>query len=459
MLNASGNFSGTTVSIFSDDACTEDLGSDSSAEGSTADVYLNEINLKELDEGKLTFYVQEFDGTTYSECSSIHDIDLEINFGLNTTRSCSEDNDCTKHHPSAICISSICQLPPGSETKYSSWCMSDSESNGECSTVSNDGACTIDDHCESGFCSARTNTCQELSEQLVAVGKDFTCFAIDGEPKCFGKNDYGQLGNGNTNDNYTPSSVIKTNGENLENIVQLTTGTYHACALNASGEVWCWGAGAQNLYADGSSADKNSGAVKISGVTAESVSTYDNYSCAVTTDGELKCWGNAVDQAMGGQGPYTSPTITISSDVEDIKAEYRTSCVKFTSGLIKCMGRNHDGATGQPVADAATTLSELLADSSDDLAIINNSDEIMYATNYDIGYRTGCLVDEDKNAYCWGNNSNGELSANSEATHSHETVQANTSTGVTSVAVGNMVSCFLLEDKLLSALSKQHRST
>ena len=47
------------------------------------------------------------------------------------------------------------------------------------------------------------------------------------------------------------------------------------------------GTGAQNLYADGSSADKNSGAVKISGVTAESVSTYDNYSCAVTTDGEL----------------------------------------------------------------------------------------------------------------------------------------------------------------------------
>ena len=83
----------------------------------------------------------------------------------------------------------------------------------------------------------------------------------------------------------------------------------------------------------------------------------------------------------------------------------------------------------------------------------------MYATNYDISYRTGYLVDEDKNAYCWGNNSNRELSANSEATHSHETVQTNTSTGVTSVAVGNMVSCFLLEDKTIECAGAKHRST
>ena len=147
-------------------------------------------------------------------------------------------------------------------------------------------ACTENSDCNSSFCKSNS-LCADPDDQLLAVGKNFTCFAIDGAPKCFGKNNYGQLGNGTTDDNYTPVAVVDTNGTELSNIIQLSASEHHACALNSDGEVYCWGRGGANLYADGNSADKDSGAVKISGITATKISTSIRYTCAVTSSGEL----------------------------------------------------------------------------------------------------------------------------------------------------------------------------
>jgi diguanylate cyclase (GGDEF)-like protein len=57
-----------------------------------------------------------------------------------------------------------------------------------------------------------------------------------GRVRCWGSNDYGQLGNGTTTGSATP--VLATN---ITDAVAITGGSMHTCALLSSGQVRCWG--------------------------------------------------------------------------------------------------------------------------------------------------------------------------------------------------------------------------
>lgn len=72
----------------------------------------------------------------------------------------------------------------------------------------------------------------------IGLGVMHTC-ALDAEGLawCWGKNDFGQLGNGNTNASSIPVPV----SQGRVRFVRLTTGSNYACGLEPSGRVWCWG--------------------------------------------------------------------------------------------------------------------------------------------------------------------------------------------------------------------------
>jgi alpha-tubulin suppressor-like RCC1 family protein len=53
---------------------------------------------------------------------------------------------------------------------------------------------------------------------------------------CWGRNDSGQLGNGNQQDSLVPVLV-----EGVTNAVQVSVGDQHACALLLTGQITCWG--------------------------------------------------------------------------------------------------------------------------------------------------------------------------------------------------------------------------
>lgn len=83
-----------------------------------------------------------------------------------------------------------------------------------------------------------------IATQVIA-GDTFTCAILANQSaRCWGRNGNGQLGYGNTDfigDNEPPSTAGDLSLG--DRVVQIATGSFHACALLASGVARCWGDG------------------------------------------------------------------------------------------------------------------------------------------------------------------------------------------------------------------------
>jgi alpha-tubulin suppressor-like RCC1 family protein len=89
---------------------------------------------------------------------------------------------------------------------------------------------------------------------FVAAGADFTCAILrTGFLRCWGNNEFGQLGDGTTTARQTPISVKGFK----DRVFILAAGYYTTCALTVDGGMKCWG---NNLYGQlGNGAASNSG--------------------------------------------------------------------------------------------------------------------------------------------------------------------------------------------------------
>jgi Alpha-tubulin suppressor and related RCC1 domain-containing proteins len=74
-----------------------------------------------------------------------------------------------------------------------------------------------------------------------SYGGYHTCALLeDGRIACWGRNDYGQLGDGSNTHRYTPV-IVSSIGTTLPKAVAIGLGGYHTCALLEDGRIACWG--------------------------------------------------------------------------------------------------------------------------------------------------------------------------------------------------------------------------
>jgi len=109
----------------------------------------------------------------------------------------------------------------------------------------------------------------------------------DGTVLAWGYNGYGQLGNGTTTDSYTPVPVSFL----LSDVIAISAGGYRTVALKNDGTVWAWGKNYYGQLGDGTTIDSYT-PVRVSGLTdVIAISAGESHTIALKNDRTIWAWG------------------------------------------------------------------------------------------------------------------------------------------------------------------------
>jgi alpha-tubulin suppressor-like RCC1 family protein len=145
----------------------------------------------------------------------------------------------------------------------------------------------------------------------IGVGEYLSCAILDnGNARCWGFGDSGQLGIGNENnigDNELPTSVPAISLGAGRRAIAISAGYDFACALLDNGRVRCWGYGGYGALGYGNDSDIGDNELPSSvspvslgsGRTARAISTGWVHACALLDNGRIRCWGEAVQGQLG----------------------------------------------------------------------------------------------------------------------------------------------------------------
>jgi len=233
----------------------------------------------------------------------------------------------------------------------------------------------------------------------ITAGIFHTCaLNSDGEMKCWGGNEYGQLGDGTTTQRLTPVAVVGLTSK----VIAISAGGYHTCALISTGAVKCWGKNNFGQLGDGTTTHQiNPVDVSELPKRIKSIAAGINHTCAVTSKGNVKCWGDNQAGALGNgmykYGGQLTPVdvVELSRGVVAIDAADGLTCALIESGKIKCWGSRFFGGLGDGTSDFSYT--------PIDVSGVSNAIAIS-AGDYHV-----CALTSDSGVKCWGNNSFGGI--------------------------------------------------
>ena len=201
-----------------------------------------------------------------------------------------------------------------------------------------------------------------LKAVQVSAG-DFHSLAIDqdGNTWAWGRNDYGQLGNGKTsgtNANPTPSSVLldPKHASTVLKAVQVSAGGSLSLAIDQDGNTWAWGHNDYGQLGNGSTSSlrnpvpssvllnpKDTSTV----LKAVQVSAGWAHSLAVDTDGNAWAWGQNNYGKLGNNttSDQHSPVKVFASDQSTSKASPWLSTAQISAGGNHSLAIGKDGNT------------------------------------------------------------------------------------------------------------------
>ncbi|MFK7779585.1 MAG: RCC1 repeat-containing protein, partial [Candidatus Gracilibacteria bacterium] len=276
----------------------------------------------------------------------------------------------------------------------------------------------------------------------ISAGVMHSCgLTTEGGIKCWGKNTRGQLGDGTSID-----SLIPVNVSGLDSgVVSVSVGYDHTCALLDTGGMQCWGSNQFGQLGNGETLLLNGSSqasrlpVDVSGLNSgvAKISVGQRISCAVLDNGSVKCWGyNVFGQLGDGTKTHSSVPVNASglnSGIVDISLGGSHSCVLLDTGGMKCWGNNSNGQLG----DGTRNLS---------LTPVNVSGLSSGIVDISLGNAYSCALLDSGTIECWGANYNGQL-GNLTAKYSVIPVKVSgLNSGIVSISSGNNHSCALLDN-------------
>jgi alpha-tubulin suppressor-like RCC1 family protein len=265
------------------------------------------------------------------------------------------------------------------------------------------------------------------------TGSAHSCFMLDnGSVKCWGKNNLGQLGLGDTSNRGDNSNEM---GDNLTTIdlgtgrtaTAIEAGNHHTCAILDNASIKCWGYNASGQLGLGDIINRGDNSSEMgdilpavelgSGRTAKAIAAGNQHTCAILDNASIKCWGaNAYGQlGLGhtnnrGDGSNVMgnlPVVDLGSGrtAKAIVAGESHTCAILNNSAIKCWGYNASGQLG--LGDVSTR-----GDGSDEMG--NYLDPVdlgseRTATAIEAGNHHTCAILDNASIKCWGEGENGQL--------------------------------------------------
>ena len=308
--------------------------------------------------------------------------------------------------------------------------------------------------------SAASGSTHSLAAQNMAGGRYHTCAIVDdGSVACWGDNAYGQLGVGTVYDRSTPTLTDSLGVGRTA--VQVATGDYFTCVMLDNDEVKCWGDNQYGQLGDGTTTDKTSppsSAITFpTGLTPVALVAGDHHACAIMDDESLTCWGRNLDGELGDgtTTDRTSPTavsLNAGENVIDVGSGDKHTCALLDDGSIKCWGDNLRGQLGD-----GTNTDRSLPTSTASLGAGRT------AVDIGVGEHSVCALLDNDDVKCWGKNDYGQLGDGTTTNKNSPPSSAITfPTGRTPVAIsdsgaGITHACALLDDGNVSCWGRNHK--
>jgi cysteine-rich repeat protein len=261
-----------------------------------------------------------------------------------------------------------------------------------------------------------------------------TCTLLEtGRVRCWGSNEGGLLGLGDTNDRgdepgemgaALPDVDIGTGAK----AIAIAMGAYHTCVVLDSGAVRCWGAnnlgqtgvGANIVLGDnpGEMGDALPDVDLGTGAKAIAVAAGDRHTCALLRDGRIKCWGDNSSGQLGlgesgtrgddpGEMGDALPAVDLGEGrrASAITAGGNHTCALLQrDGTIRCWGNNTLGQLGLgDVFERGASSGQM----GEALPAVDLGGGKALAVG--AGARHTCALLADRTISCWGSNLQGTL--------------------------------------------------
>jgi alpha-tubulin suppressor-like RCC1 family protein len=315
-------------------------------------------------------------------------------------------------------------------------------------TLACDDMCDFDSvacaTCGNGLCepSETTAACPgDCGIVAVAAARMSTCaLRADQTVLCWGRNDYGQLGNGVHGVGTESDVPVEVTG--LTGVTAISAGEAHYCALLDTGFVYCWGYNQLGELGVGnnSNSDVPVEVTSISGQAA--VATGSHHSCALEqSTSASRCWGRGGDGQLGNSSSIDSNNPVIVTGVTDWTAitcgggssDGGHCCGLRGNNVPRCWGGNYFGQLGNGESGPGTD--------EDEPVVINTS--LMDWTQISAGGAHTCAIRGSGLLACWGHNSAGQLGLGDQVLRTGPTMVSGVTTAVL-VGSGDSHTCVIL---------------
>jgi hypothetical protein len=248
----------------------------------------------------------------------------------------------------------------------------------------------------------------------VAAGGAHSCARTSvGDLYCWGDDSAGQLGDGPAAHG-TGRPVLA-----LRDVIRVDAGRAHTCAIDVRGLASCWGDGSAGQLGDGgrSARDAAVAVTTLAGRNLVGITTGARHSCAVDDEGGAWCWGDGSRGQLGRPGLRSSPVPVrvgrLGGPVVEIAAGRDATCAVTAAGAAHCWGSGRD----EPVAVAVGPVREITVHGTEACALDAEQQAACWDTrklvvtsqaapkhtyrDLDAGENHTCAVDHRGEVSCW----------------------------------------------------------